>query len=151
MPNKIVNIASLERFYENIKTYISGLLTTKQDKLISGTNIKTVNGESLIGSGNIISGVKPLITTTDITIELLPNIYYRKTNQSSSLTITLANEEDSTILNEYLIEFTTASAGTTVSLPSSIKWVNGEKPTFDANSTYQISIVNNLGVCIKFA
>ena len=121
MPNKIVNIASLERFYENIKTYISGLLTTKQDKLISGTNIKTVNGESLIGSGNIISGVKPLITTTDITIELLPNIYYRKTNQSSSLTITLANEENSTILNEYLIEFTTAATGTTVSLPSSIK------------------------------
>jgi hypothetical protein len=36
-------------------------------------------------------------------------------------------------------------------LPSSIKWVNGEKPTFDINSTYQISIVNNLGVCIKFA
>ena len=28
-------------------------ITTKQDKLISGTNIKTVNGTSLLGSGNI--------------------------------------------------------------------------------------------------
>lgn len=151
MPNKIVNITCLERFYENIKNYISGLLATKQDTLISGTNIKTINGESLLGNGNIISKSKPLITTTDTTIELLPNVYHRKTNQSSSLTITLAQEEDSTVLNEYLIEFTTAVAGTTISLPSSIKWANGEKPTFDANSTYQISIVNNLGVCIKFA
>lgn len=38
---------------EQNKTDISG----KQDKLISGTNIKTVNGKSLLGSGNItISG-----------------------------------------------------------------------------------------------
>ena len=29
-------------------------ITTKQDKLVSGTNIKTVNGTSLLGSGNIV-------------------------------------------------------------------------------------------------
>lgn len=29
----------------------------KQDKLVSGTNIKTINGQSILGSGNItISG-----------------------------------------------------------------------------------------------
>lgn len=33
-----------------IKTYVD---TNKQDKLVSGTNIKTLNGESLLGSGNI--------------------------------------------------------------------------------------------------
>ena len=32
---------------------ISGALASKQDALISGTNIKTVNGSSLLGSGNI--------------------------------------------------------------------------------------------------
>ena len=32
-------------------------LTSKQDKLVSGTNIKTINGESILGNGNItISG-----------------------------------------------------------------------------------------------
>jgi len=31
----------------------SGLATSKQDTLVSGTNIKTVNGNSLLGSGNI--------------------------------------------------------------------------------------------------
>ena len=29
-------------------------LATKQDNLVSGTNIKTVNGESILGSGNIV-------------------------------------------------------------------------------------------------
>ena len=39
------------------KTEIDDALDDKQDKLISGTNIKTINGESLLGSGNIeISG-----------------------------------------------------------------------------------------------
>lgn len=28
-------------------------LTTKQDTLVSGTNIKTINNETLLGSGNI--------------------------------------------------------------------------------------------------
>ena len=36
---------------------IKNLINLKQDKLISGSNIKTVNGQSLLGSGNItISG-----------------------------------------------------------------------------------------------
>ena len=36
------------------KTQLDGIdLTTKQDTLVSGTNIKTVNGASLLGSGNI--------------------------------------------------------------------------------------------------
>lgn len=39
--------------------------TSKQDKLVSGTNIKTVNGTSLLGNGNITisSGV------TDVTLD----------------------------------------------------------------------------------
>lgn len=36
----------------------SGLATSKQDALVSGTNIKTVNGNTLLGSGDVsISGV----------------------------------------------------------------------------------------------
>lgn len=39
--------------WERIKT----LLSAKQDKLVSGTNIKTINGESILGSGDVsISG-----------------------------------------------------------------------------------------------
>jgi hypothetical protein len=40
----------------------SGLAASKQDALVSGTNIKTVNSTSLLGSGNI--AVEPPITAT---------------------------------------------------------------------------------------
>ena len=37
------------------KTKLAGIdMTTKQDTLVSGTNIKTINGNSLLGSGNIV-------------------------------------------------------------------------------------------------
>lgn len=126
-------------------------VNAKQDTLVSGTNIKTVNGTSLIGGGNIVVGYRPLQTSTSTSMTLTPNVYHRNTSTSlSSLTITLGSISDNTILNEYFVEFTTRSSGTTVNLPSDIKWANGETPTFEASTTYQISIINNLGVVAKF-
>ena len=40
----------------NAKTAFSNLKNNKQDKLVSGTNIKTINGNSILGSGNIEIG-----------------------------------------------------------------------------------------------
>lgn len=40
-------------------------LDNKQDRLVSGTNIKTIAGQSLLGAGNIdLSGLSPLISST---------------------------------------------------------------------------------------
>ena len=36
-----------------VKTWVTSLVSGKQDTLVSGTNIKTVNNTSLLGSGNI--------------------------------------------------------------------------------------------------
>lgn len=38
------------------KAFVNNGLSGKQATLVSGSNIKTVNGESLVGSGNIIAG-----------------------------------------------------------------------------------------------
>jgi hypothetical protein len=68
---------------------------------------------------------KKLITSTSSStssMTLSPNIYYRNTSTSlSSLTITLGSVSNSNIINEYFVEFTTSSLGTTVSFPSSVK------------------------------
>ena len=126
-------------------------LTNKQETLVSGSNIKTINGQNIMGSGDLKVGTMTVTTTTASTMSLSPNIYYRNTSTSlSSLSISLNNTTDNTITNEYIVEFTTSSSGTTISLPNTIKWSNGEMPTFEANTTYQISIINNLGVCMKF-
>lgn len=136
--------ADMTNYYTKAQIDAKGYLTSHQ-------NIKTINGTSLIGSGNVTIGYKPLQTSTSNSMTLIPNVYHRNTNTSlSSLNITLEAISDTTILNEYFVEFTTRSSGTTVSLPSSIKWANGETPTFEASTTYQISIVNNLGIVTKF-
>lgn len=50
---KYLDSTGLSHLIEKIKSLVS----SKQDTLVSGTNIKTVNNESLLGSGNIsISG-----------------------------------------------------------------------------------------------
>ena len=117
------------------------------------TSVKVDNISKSQSSGVVDLGYvnKKLTTSTSSSMILSPNIYYRNTSTSlSTLTITLGSVSNSNIINEYFIEFTTRSAGTTVSLPSTIKWANGETPTFEASTTYQISIVNNLGVVTKF-
>ena len=44
-------VISLGDYYT--QTEITSLLADKQDKLVSGTNIKTINNQTLLGSGNI--------------------------------------------------------------------------------------------------
>lgn len=46
---------------------VQNVVNGKQDTLISGTNIKTINNESLLGSGNIsITGGIESLTTSEI-------------------------------------------------------------------------------------
>jgi hypothetical protein len=97
-----------------------------------------VNASTLIGANGISNG-----------LQLPTNTYCTLSHGSSILAITLQTPSDTTVVNEYLLEITLTGTPT-ISFPSSIKWVNGEAPTFESGNTYQISIVNNLAVCVKF-
>ena len=96
---------------------------------------------SLLGKANKIS----VVQTSASTIEINPNTFY-KFGEVASLTITLASITDNTIYNEYMFEFVSGSTATTLTLPSSIKWL--ETPTIDANKIYQCSIVDNIGILV---
>lgn len=121
-------------------------LANKQDTLVSGTNIKTINGETILGSGDIeVEGESTAIVdhgTNDTTFELTPNVLH-KWNEVASLTLTLGAETPN-IVNEFMIQFTSGATATQLSLPETVKWI--ETPTVEANKTYQVSIVNNLAV-----
>lgn len=59
-----------------VKSYIDTQDNTKQDLLVSGTSIKTVNGQSLLGSGNlVIGGLQEL--TSPVVLNGLSNGFYR--------------------------------------------------------------------------
>ena len=64
----IQQATDVQEALDGLDDLVNGLDTNKQDTLVSGTNIKTVNGNSLLGSGNItISSVTVLYGTTDPT------------------------------------------------------------------------------------
>ena len=54
------------------KTSIETLQTSKQDTLVSGTNIKTVNGQSLLGGGNVVV----VQEVSELPAEQAPNVLY---------------------------------------------------------------------------
>ena len=95
--------------------------------------------QDISGKANKIS----VVQTSASTIEINSNTFY-KFGEVASLNITLASITDNTIYNEYMFEFVSGTTATTLTLPSSIKWL--ETPTIDANKIYQCSIVNNIGI-----
>ena len=154
---------ALQSYTEQYKGTVTGVKVNGSTKSPSSgtvdigsvaTSVK-INGQSKSPSSGVVDlGYinKQLSTSTSSSMVIRPNMYYRNTSTSlTSLMITLYKEDVNGILNEYFVEFTTRSSGTTVSFPSTIKWVNGTAPTFEAGCTYQVSIVNNLGTYIKFA
>lgn len=87
-------------------------------------------------------------TTGTLTLTLDPNVYYKISNYTI-LNLTLGTT-DAAYMDEFMFEFTTGSSTTTLSLPSTVKWMGGSAPTIKTNKTYQVSIVNNLAVIGEF-
>lgn len=134
-------------------------ISGKQDKLVSGTNIKTINGTSILGSGNITisggssgggSGAYAQVNhgTSDTTFTLTPNTFH-VWDEVSALTLSLG-DETAGVANEFVLQFTSGATATSLTLPNSIKWVNDSAPTIAENKIYQISILNGLAVCLEF-
>lgn len=136
----------------------------KQDKLISGTNIKTINGKSLLGSGDITieggsgGGEKKVVMGDDLNtnaITLKPNeIVIFRYNVDYPITISdieYTTETDEfgdvfpTMYDEYSLMFRTGYEGSTtpsLTLPSYISWANGEIPIIENGFiSYELSIV----------
>ena len=86
-----------------------------------------------------------VVESTTTTLEIQPNKFY-KFGEVTELNLTLAEITDNTQLNEYMFEFLSGATATTLTLPSSVKWL--ETPTIESNKIYQCSIVDNIGVLL---
>lgn len=80
--------------------------------------------------------------TDDTTFTLTPNIFH-VWGTVASLTMTLATASTTT-MDEFMFQFTSGTSATTLSLPSTVKWI--AEPEIEAGMTYQVSIVNNIAV-----
>jgi hypothetical protein len=130
-------------------TQLENKLSNKQDTLVSGVNIKTINGESILGEGDIaISGAYAEVNhgTGYTTFTLTPNTFH-VWDRVASLDLSFANEQVD-VTNEYTFQFTSGATPTSLTLPDTIQWVNGA-PNIEANKIYQVSIVNNIGLIVS--
>lgn len=109
----------------------------------NGTNGK--DGENGVAGQDGKNYSVEVVESTSSTQEIQPNKFY-KFGEVSSLNITLAAITDTSVLNEYMFEFTSGSTATTLTLPNTIKWL--ETPTIESNKIYQCSIVDNIGVLL---
>ena len=143
----------------NSNTEISGKLTVenfnkefeaKQDALVSGTNIKTINGKSIVGSGNIIISGYPEVLhgTNDTTFTLTPNTFH-VWGQVPSLALDFGSKING-VSNEYLFQFISGPTATSLTLPDSIKWANNSVPTIKPNTVYRVSILRGLASALEF-
>jgi hypothetical protein len=122
----------------------------KQDALQSGENIKTINGESIVGSGDMVVGKITYFSEED-SIELSPGVVWmRRGRVENSVQITgfATNGKD---YEEYAYHFYTGTIadGNAVKLilPDGVKYAN--KDIFDAlesNTHYELSVVRSNGI-----
>lgn len=133
-------------------------LSNKQNTLVSGTNIKTINGQSLLGGGNITisegggsssggGGAYAVVNHGDGVVGIItPNVFH-VFEDPSFFDFTFGDEQEG-VVNEYILQISFTGMPTPMIFPDTIQWANGE-PIFNKGKTYQISIVNNIGLIVS--
>lgn len=135
-------------FTKNTGTYSKPSTGIPKADLASAVQTSLDKADTALQSHQDISGKAnkiSVVQTSASTIEINPNTFY-KFGEVASLNITLASITDNTIYNEFMFEFVSGSTATTLTLPSSVKWL--ETPTIESNKIYQCSIVDNIGVLL---
>lgn len=89
---------------------------------------------------------------------ILPNVVYKLGTlpNDASITIILETPTDDNIANVYTVTFdtgnweTTSDRGPSVSwgLPITTYWADGEAPSIEPNTCYEVSIMDNIAVCV---
>ena len=132
---KLINdsIKQLDKTFNKIDETFNTIDEKFNDPKLCNKSIEnlTFRGQNVYLNPNTYTKIK-----SDSDIEQI-NIYFNTSNTTE-------------VINEYLLEFTTGSYSTSLIFNEDIKWLNGEFPTLELNTTYQISIVNNLGIVGKF-
>ena len=98
------------------------------------------------------SGLYPLVShTNDVGTQQNPVIIAPNTfhvwGEVSSLYIQLG-AEISGVMNEFVVQFSTASGTPTIAFPSSLEWASDMN--FQGGKTYQVSIVNGYAIGVEF-
>lgn len=99
----------------------------------------------------VYNEVHPAVGSSQPSGGMLPNVFYNLGTLSGNTTFAFAAASDANIMNEWMFQFTTPSTAPTITWPAAITgWLGGSTPTINASKTYQVSVVNGLGVIAEF-
>lgn len=123
-------------------------IPTKVSQLTNDSNYATTSEVATKADKYKTQNVTSAVSSAGGSYSFQPNTYYVIDQLSgiTTFTFSFATPSDTSIVNEYYIQFTTPAAGVALSLPSSIKWFNGETPIIQGGKTYQLNVINNLAV-----
>jgi len=100
---------------------------------------------------SVYDEVHPTVGSAQPAGGMLPNVFYNLGTLSGDTTFAFASASDNTIENEWMFQFTTPSTAPTITWPQAITaWLGGNAPTINASKTYQVSVINGLGVIAEF-
>lgn len=132
------------------------LLSQFQKKLISGTTIKTVNGQSLLGTGDITLAIPTKVSelSNDAgylkadTLETITDASevsvtceagrIRQGNNITTLSVGCSATDNSQPVEERII-FSTGPSVESITV-TGVSWANGDTPSFKADKVYEISV-----------
>jgi len=135
--------------------------------ILSGTNNQTLNNlktnqtytqtcgfnsnNDLINE-NILDTNYPIITWTNNTATIKPNVYNIWNSGTYPTQLSLLTSNDTSVVNEYIIRFTIPSTVLDYSLifNNELKWVDNNIPAWEAGCTYEISIIDGYAVFLKY-
>lgn len=110
-------------------------LTTKN---AAGEEVRNPNIKSVQEIINSKADIIPIISSTDVNIALQPNKKYEIT-VGDTLTLTLTEPTDNTVVNEYKCAINTGNNIPTITFQQNVIWAT--EPTIEANKHYEISII----------
>ena len=141
---------SLSSRITDLATAIGLAVKGKQNSLISGTSIKTVNGTSILGSGDIVTtdstklplaggtmtGAITAIRETKVSmatnnIDLATGNLFTKTITTAT-TLTISNVLATGNVNSFVLELTNGGSAV-ITWFSGVKWAGGTAPTLTAS------------------
>ena len=114
---------------------IDNLLSNRTDASLSANQGRILNNTK---AEKIV-----VVNQTNNIVEIQPNVL-NVWGEVANLAVNLATPTDTSIVNEYMVQFRSGETATTLVLPDTIQWLS--EPTINANATYQLSIINNLAV-----
>lgn len=123
----------------NIPQVLSDEQKQQARQNIGAAGLADIAGSPIVNHGTSDTG------TSSTPYSIAPNTLH-VWGEVSALYLSLTPGEVGYV-QEYMIQFTSGSTATTLSLPNTLKWLNGVTPSdIEASKTYQVSIMNGVGV-----